>query len=62
MGVWVRVPGGALNIFMKVINMKTIKDIFDMIDLFYANKHYHDRLKRQHEKRERENHARVANR
>ena len=42
--------------------MKTIKDIFDMLDLFYANKHYYDRLKRQHEKRKQENHARVANR
>ena len=39
--------------------MKTIQDILDMLDLFYANKHYHDRLKRQQEKRE-ENHARVA--
>ena len=24
--------------------MKTIKDIFDMIDLFYANKHLHDKI------------------
>ena len=31
--------------------MKSIKDVFDMLDLFYANKHYHDRLKRQQEKR-----------
>ena len=42
--------------------MKTIKDIFDMIDLFYANKHYHDRLKRQREKIDQENHARVTKR
>ena len=42
--------------------MKTIKDIFDMIDLFYANKHCHDRLKRQREKRDQENHARVTKR
>lgn len=42
--------------------MKTIKDVFDMINLFYANKHYYDRLKRQHEEREKQNHARVANR
>lgn len=45
---------------MKTI--KSIQDILDMLDLFYANKHYHDRLKRQHEKREQENLARVANR
>ena len=25
--------------------MKTIKDIFNMIDLFYANKHLHDKIK-----------------
>ena len=31
--------------------MKSIKDVFDMLDLFYANKHYHDKLKRQHERR-----------
>ena len=40
--------------------MKTIEDVFNMIDLFYANKHYHDRLKRQHEKREQEIYARNA--
>lgn len=32
--------------------MKTIKDIFDMLDLFYANKHLYDKAKPYIERRE----------
>ena len=32
-----------------------IETIFDMLDLFYANKHMYDRLKAQERKREQEN-------
>ena len=55
---------GYSKYFIKVINMKlkSIQDILDMLDLFYANKHYHDRLERQYEKREQENLARVTKR
>ena len=44
------------------MKLKSIQDILDMLDLFYANKHYHDRLERQYEKREQENLARVTKR
>lgn len=30
--------------------MKTIKDIFDMLDLFYANKHLNDKIIRKKER------------
>ena len=31
--------------------MKSTKEIFDMLDLFYANKHLHDKVKKAQEKR-----------
>ena len=30
--------------------MKTIKEILDMLDLFYANKHLHDKIVRYRKK------------
>jgi hypothetical protein len=30
---------------------RSIQTIFDMLDLFYANKHMHDRLRKQDEER-----------
>lgn len=42
--------------------MKTIEEILDMIDFFYTHKRFCERLKREKQRREEENHARVANR
>ena len=42
--------------------MKTIKHIFDMIDLFYANKHLHDKIVKSREKNNFLIQPRVANR
>ncbi len=44
---------------IKVIKMKTIEEIFDMIDFFYVHKRFCERLKRQEKRKE---YARVANR
>ena len=42
--------------------MKTIKDIFAMIDLFYANKHLHDKIVKCRERNNLPIQPRVANR
>lgn len=40
--------------------MKTTKDIMNMLDLFYANKHMYDKLKAQDRKREIKNENRKS--